>query len=282
MSKQRSNSKSEKTCFVATPIGPPDSGVRRATDGLIESVLRPALADLGFSVVAAHQIPSPGSITQQVISHLLDDDLVLANLTDLNPNVMYELAVRHAVRRPVITLAESGTELPFDVSDERTVFYTNDMAGVRELGRDLVVVVGAAMQDEEPDNPVYRTAERASIMRAVSGEKDAQKYMIDRVEALADAISVLSHQSQRSGSTLRPRHYSTRYVVRGEHDAIDRFEGIVLGAIAVVETLHLELDDGLEYSDHVHHNQLPLGFLTTAGRQAGVEKVYIIRSGGSA
>jgi hypothetical protein len=58
--------------------------------GFADTPLKPILVDLQFKVHVPHEMTDSGSITRQVIEHLLDDELVVANLTELNPNVMYE------------------------------------------------------------------------------------------------------------------------------------------------------------------------------------------------
>ena len=198
-----------KSCFIVTPIGGDETDTRRATDGLIKAVIRPVLKALGYDATASHEMSSPGSITRQVIERLLNDELVVVNLTDLNPNVMYELAVRHAVRLPVVVLAETGTQLPFDISDERTIFFTNDMAGGEELKGKLRETIAAAEKDQEPDNPIYRVA-KSKVMNDVAASDDTQKYILDRLETIESAISFLSASSRRPAPrsrNQRPEEY---------------------------------------------------------------------------
>lgn len=124
----------DKTCFIITPIGNSNSAIYRHINGVIRSVIRPCLEKAGFTKIkAAHEINELGSINTQVITSILDADLVVANLTGTNPNVMYELCLRHAIAKPVIHICEAGTDLPFDIKDSRTIFYRNDMLGVDEL-----------------------------------------------------------------------------------------------------------------------------------------------------
>ncbi|WP_052671117.1 hypothetical protein [Draconibacterium sediminis] len=185
---------SRKKCFIISPLGEDNSETRRKADGLINAVLRPVLEKLDFCAIAPHDIDTPGSITKQVIKHLLEDDLVIANLTDLNPNVMYELAVRHAKRLPVVTVIEKGTKLPFDIAAERTIFYDDDMAGVEKLKPLLEAAITEALKEKSPDNPIYSTIQD-NIIREVASTDSTQTYILNRLDALTSQISRFNNQN---------------------------------------------------------------------------------------
>lgn len=231
---KRTPAEPQNKCFVVTPIGNKDSDTRRAAQGLLDAVIKPVLEKLGFEVFVAHEMPSPGSITKQVIQHLLEDDLVIVNLTELNPNVMYELAVRHAKRRPVVSLAEEGTALPFDISDERTLFYRNDMSGVKDLKPELLKTVEAALEEETPDNPIYRAA-KSLIIEQSEGTDDADRYIIDRLYSIESALSHLSK------TTMRPdigRPVTIKKLKQGMNGIKARVSGAEDDFVAFIKELH--------------------------------------------
>jgi hypothetical protein len=125
-----------KLCFVIMPIGSGDAYevyLNRYTN-----IIKPAIEGYQtegarvFDAVRADFITKTGSINKSVIQHIYNADLVIADLTDLNPNVFYELGVRHALRNGTILVALEGTKLPFDVGDLRSVFpapYTRPRRG---------------------------------------------------------------------------------------------------------------------------------------------------------
>jgi len=176
-------------CFVIAPIGEPRTETRRKTDGLLDEAIRPVIedTDIGLDVVAPHEIAEAGSIPKQVIQRLLEAELVVADLTDLNPNVMYELAVRHAKGRPVVPIAEKGTSLPFDITTERTILYEDTMHGLNELKPKLEETARTALQDEEPDNPIYR-AQQDFQMRQASVGDDSMQYVMNRLDEIESAV----------------------------------------------------------------------------------------------
>ena len=183
----------ENICFIITPIGAENSPIRKKTDGLINNVIKPVCEELGLNAIPAHEIDKPGSITRQVIQHIINAKMVIANLTNLNPNVMYELAVRHAKRKPVVCLAEEGTVLPFDITTERTIFYTDDMYGAVKLIPELETKTRAALADQKCDNPIYRALQEEQIIENIKtnsshSDNDALTYIINRLDKIESKI----------------------------------------------------------------------------------------------
>ncbi len=172
----------KRKCFIITPIGDEGSETRDKAEGVIESI-NSIFEALDFELFVPHRMPKPGSITKQILECILNHDLVVANLTELNPNVMYELAVRHSTAKPVITIAELGTKLPFDITTERTIFYTNDMRGVPKLQKELKSSISSINFDiPEFDNPIYRAQRDFNFKETVTEGKDA--YIIEQLDDL--------------------------------------------------------------------------------------------------
>jgi hypothetical protein len=110
-----------KTCFVIAPIGKEDSEQRKYSDMILESFIRRALEDTELDVVRADKIGDPGMISEQIIEYLLHSRLVIADLSFHNPNVFYELAIRHMVGKPTVHIIRKEDQIPFDLKDFRTI-----------------------------------------------------------------------------------------------------------------------------------------------------------------
>lgn len=184
--------RSVKKCFVITPIGEKNSPVNRSAMGLIDSVIRPVFSKRGYEVKAAHEIADPGSINRQIINRLLEDDYAVANLTGLNPNVMYELAVRHASKKPLICLAENGTTLPFDIKDERTIFYQNDMQGVQDIVPQLEKMIDAIDEGWKADNPITRGSETIEV-ESTTVKKTEFEVIMKRLDEMQQSFQKSTH-----------------------------------------------------------------------------------------
>lgn len=186
-------------CFIITPIGDDTDPIRRHIEGIIDAALRPALEDK-YDLVVAHRISEPGSITKQIITEIYSAKLVVANLTNRNPNVMYELALRHSLGKPVIMIAEKGTPLPSDIVMERTIFYQNDARGVIEL-RESIAAAEKEIDYDKTESPIYNVlhdvlkdrqiiefSESQSISQEDDGNATVLKYILQKLTNLEDAV----------------------------------------------------------------------------------------------
>src|SRR5919109_2236063 len=113
----------ESVCFFISPIGAENSEHRRHSDAILSSYVEKALAAVEpkLRVVRADKITQPGMITKQVLEYLMKSRLVVADLSFHNPNVFYELALRHATGKPTVHLIRAQDRIPFDIDQFRTI-----------------------------------------------------------------------------------------------------------------------------------------------------------------
>lgn len=202
----------EQKCFIITPIGNDTDPIRRHIDGIFEAAIRPALEDK-YQLIVAHKIYEPGSITKQVISEIYDAELVIANLTNRNPNVMYELAFRHSLGKPVIMIAEAGTSLPADIIMERTIFYQNDAQGVLDL-KEAIEKAESEINFSKIGSPIYDVLnsidrDKHIIQLSQNDPETAHEtlpYILDKLNKLEDML--VASRTFNSKSSVRSDKHS--------------------------------------------------------------------------
>lgn len=149
-----------KICFYVTPIGDEDSEERRHSDFLMEYIIKPAVKEFDLEVVRADQMGKPGMIGKQIIEHILHAKLVVADLSFHNPNVFYELSLRHATRRPTVQVKRTVDKLPFDLNQYTTIsIETRDpytlVPKLQTYTAEIATQVRRALDDSSSgDNPI--------------------------------------------------------------------------------------------------------------------------------
>ncbi len=157
-------------CFVVMPFGQkPDPGGRANIDfdKIYHTGIKPGIEDCGMEPIRADEERTGGIIHKPMFERLLLCDYVLADLTAANPNVFYELGVRHTAR-PATTLTIFAKQqiIPFDVNflrsmpyelGEDNAFGDKEALSLRQaVAKKLKVLKDAAAKEVEIDSPLFQ------------------------------------------------------------------------------------------------------------------------------
>lgn len=176
-----SENSEKKNCFVICPIGKAGSSERVRSDALLKHIFTPVLAEKGYKPVRADQIPKAGMITTQIINLVVESPLVIADLTGGNPNVFYELAIRHATGRPYIQIIESGSAIPFDTSGVRTISLNHrDLDSVEACKAEIGRQIDHFHAGHNADSPVSVAAN----VRLLQSDPDHAERLMEKLEEI--------------------------------------------------------------------------------------------------
>ncbi len=146
----------KKECFVIMPFSDDDDPADNRWDELFENNLKPAVEDTNLGYTCLRSLDPHGNFMQDIVTHLANAEVVIAVLTELRPNVMYELGVRNALRKRTIMLAEKGSFIPSDLSSFIALSYSIKTKQGRDRLAKVIQKRLAQLDSEEPksDNPV--------------------------------------------------------------------------------------------------------------------------------
>lgn len=207
-------------CFVVMPFGtkPLNDGSNRTFD--FDKVYR-VLIQRAVKLARLTPLRADEQVGSQVIhldmfKSLRDTATVLADLSTTNPNVFYELGIRHVMSpRGTVLMCRQGTELPFDVKLSRVVFYKYDGVSLdwEEVER-VVVELKAALEEARrgpPDSPVHALLEGVYAAGPLSTRFAPSSTYGDlngtrRYDVYQQLVASHWQQSSQDLSDLRERH----------------------------------------------------------------------------
>lgn len=189
-----------KKCFVIAPIGADGSETRTVSDTVLEGFIVPALDAVGgfAKPQRADHINAPGDIPKQIVERIANDDLVIADLTDRNANVFYELAIRHTLGKPFVQLIHKSQEIPFDVGQQRTIKYDHtDLLGSKKVIERIRSAVTECMAPGfKPETPLGYSA-TLEILNKGDAESQSLKLILEKLDqVLAKLPAPLSPELQ--------------------------------------------------------------------------------------
>lgn len=131
----------QPSCFVIMPFG----GV---ADDYYAQIYSPAIAEAGLVPVRADDVFRAGSVLQDIVDLLSRSTVVLADISENNRNVHYELGLAHALGKPTLLVSPQDSQLFFDVGQERMITYTKENAFWGErLHETIVRALRGTMED---------------------------------------------------------------------------------------------------------------------------------------
>jgi len=102
--------------------------------------IRRAAEETGYVCLRADEIEHNSDIVEEIFYHIDKATIIIAELTDKNPNVCYEVGVAHGKKKNVILLTKSASEIPFDLKNKNHLIYEN----INDLEKKLIKRLQAA------------------------------------------------------------------------------------------------------------------------------------------
>lgn len=175
--------------------------------GHFEDFLKPVIEEIG-NIEAKRSDALRGDLLNQIIFALVNSDVVVADLTDSNPNVFWELGIRHSFKNGTITIMDNTYKLPFDLSKIGTLkYYPNNHIKNEQFKRNLKEAVSDCLSNPNKVDSyvleavsgrgsIYEIINKMEIQRKLDGLIDEHTYNFNLLDRMYKSIDMNKEQRE--------------------------------------------------------------------------------------
>lgn len=185
----------KKKCFVIMPFSKSSSEhTKEYWHNHYDKFLKPLIDTAPLEAYRAYPLRS--DILEQIVKDLITAPIVVADLTDANPNVYWELGVRQSFKHGTITIAQQDTPLPFDIGRKGTLYYVSRQSTGYTENVDFIKHFNEALKDclNNPESP------DSAVLQAITGR--ATLYQIVRRDETLRRLTALQRENEFNCNVL--------------------------------------------------------------------------------
>lgn len=200
------NEKQKPVCFVIMPISDAQGYDPGHFGRVYEHVLRPAIVEAGFMPIRADDTNKTDYIVVGIIQRVVDSAMVLCDYSARNPNVMYELGIRHAFNLPVTLVRDRRTDKVFDIQGLRYSDYDESLR-VDSVQKDITKIAKAIRETATAEAGSYNSVVQLAGIKVAKIPEE--QHVSPDTQLILSALSGLERRidaSERRPADL-PRYF---------------------------------------------------------------------------
>lgn len=203
--KKKTRKKSIGTCFVLMPFKDPFETYYRL-------IIKPAVVAANLECVRGDSLFRPSPIMGDIWTMIQGATVLVAELTEKNANVFYELGLGHAIGKPIVLISETIEDVPFDLQPLRVIIYDkDDPAWGVKLRNNLTASLTETISDPTAAvPPMFR--------KKVKSQAPEEAATLTRLSTLERQVSALRTDELRGYGSSRSRTLVPRAVTTFRHD----------------------------------------------------------------
>ena len=225
MKSEKTSEEKKPVCFVLMPIADVPGYDGGHFGRVYEHLLKPAIIAAGYTPVRADDAVKTDYIVVGIIQKIVESEMVLCDFSARNPNVMYELGIRHAFNKPVVLVKDRKTEKIFDIQGLRYAEYDETLR-IDAVNKDVVKIAAAISETaKSSDKDLNSIVQLAGIKTA---EVPAGQTISPDTKILLSALGSLEHRIQAIEGRRAPSS-PVYFMVEDDRILLDNGEVVGIG-----------------------------------------------------